>query len=302
MPKYIFLDTWLLDDYTKADKVDTLAVFIARNQYTVVISSLLLTELYNEKWEGEGEKERGWRIVNFLSGQQYVIAHPEAIWQQEFQSYPNHVKRLPIEPDLDHIPTIPRAQALLRFLRRDQIFLDMGKDIATWATGYKDAKTSWLADAAAVIEDGITSGELIRDGKGHVTARDDALKQQYLFRLDMRLCEGISYDGSHISDDVLQPYIEGVFRDKILLRAVRLTSLAFWYQYVGFDPTFRPKQGGSDLGDILYTSFIPWCATYTTDSKFIAAVRQAAVEAKCTSCKILSRDDIDRELRNAHRR
>lgn len=118
----------------------------------------------------------------------------------------------------------------------------------------------------------------------------------------MRLCDGITDGDSHISDEILQPYIEGVFRDKILLRAVRMTSLAFWYQYIGFDPVARTKQVDSDLADITYTSFVPWCVAYTADRKMIAAVRKAAVEAKCTSCKILDRDDIDRELRNVRRR
>ena len=263
MPKYIFLDTWLLIKYTRPDIVDSLAKYIKQNQYTIIISSLQLGELYNEEWQEQDEQERGARVVRFLSGQHCVVVDPASIWRHEYLTYPNRLSRMPIELDLAKVPNISQAEALLRFLRRDEVFLKMGKDIAAWAKGYGAAKEGWSTDKDSIIEDGVNGGELVRDGKGGFRARDDAMKQQFLFRLDMRGLEDISPAELGASGYSLNRYIDGVFGKGILLRGIRLTSLGFWYKYIEFDPTARPKETGSDLGDIYFMTFIKRCGVKT---------------------------------------
>jgi hypothetical protein len=299
MPKYIFLDTNILSDYTKKDQYKALSDFVRRNGYTVIASSLLLTELYNEGWEGGDENERGARVVRFFSEHQCVIADPTAIWQREFFTLPDRLKRMPVELELDHIPHVPRAQALLMFLRRHQIFLDMGKDIAEWANSYRGAKygsatekgrdedKGWLGDKKRILENACNQGYLQLEADERYTVLE---RDQFLISLDLRL--RLNADAV-VSDVELQAYRTGLPQ----IRAVRLTSLAFLYKYIEYDPQSKPSDDGSDLGDIYFMAFLPWCAVYTTDKNMVATVRRAALEARCTSCKILGRRDLAAELR-----
>jgi hypothetical protein len=287
MPKYIFLDTNILSDYTKKHKFNALSQFVQRNDYTIVVNSLLLVELYNEGWEGGDDDERGARIVRFLGSQHCVIVDPMKLWHHEFSALPERLKRMPIELDLDCIPDLPKAHALLNFLRRGQIFLDMGKDIAEWANNYSAAKQGWLSDKQRIIENGCNQGHLQLEADGRCTVLE---RQQFLASLDLRL---YPTEGGKVSDTEFHRYLTGLSH----MRAVRLTSLAFLYKYIEYDPQAKPRDDGSDLGDIYFMSVLPWCAVYTTDKNMLATVRQAALEAKCTSCRILGRKDLDSELR-----
>jgi len=47
MTQYLFLDNWVLSNYTKGEKLHSLARFIQENKYTIAIDSLAFVELYN---------------------------------------------------------------------------------------------------------------------------------------------------------------------------------------------------------------------------------------------------------------
>jgi hypothetical protein len=299
MPKYIFLDTNILSDYTKKDKFIALYDFVGRNDYTIIVNSLLLVELFNNGWEGGDDNERGVRVVRFLSSRHCVIVDPMKVWHDEFTALPDRLKRMPIELDLSHIPHVPRAQALLKFLRRDQEFLDMGKDIAEWANNYAEAKygsvvskgrdkdKGWLGDKQRIIDNACSQGYLRFEADGRYTMLE---RDQFLISLDLRLLPIL---GPEPSESEMNHYLRGQQQ----LRAVRLTSLAFLYKYIEYDPHAKPNDDGSDLGDIYFMSILPWCNVFTTDKNMLATVKRAAVEAKCTSCRILGRKDLDSELR-----
>lgn len=288
MPKYIFLDTNILSDYTKTEHVNALSAYIRRYDFTIIISSLLLIELYNEGWEGAKDKdeERGLRVVRFLSGEHCVIADPMDTWNSEFAALPEKLKRLPIRLDLDKMPRIPREKALLMFLRRDQVFLDMGLDIAEWATTYSTGKDGWLGDTKRIIENACDQGYLQRDGNDRYTVLE---RDVFLASLDMRLVD----DFAQLPEDEANRLLGNLHQ----LRAVRITSLGFLYKYIDYDRGAKTADYGSDLGDIYFMSVIPWCAVYTTDKNMLEIAKKSANEAKSMGCKIIGRKDLEIELK-----
>jgi hypothetical protein len=75
MPKYLFLDTWTLSDYTSVEYVQRLANFIKSNGYTIIFNGIAMTELYNPGWANGGIEERGARAVRFLNDQHLCWLH-----------------------------------------------------------------------------------------------------------------------------------------------------------------------------------------------------------------------------------
>ncbi len=226
MPGYIFLDTNILSDYTKKENVTALSAFVRRNEYTIIINSLLLIEIYNQGWETATDKdeERGARVVRFLSREHCVVVDPMDLWHSEFAALPNRLKRIPIQLDLDRMPHIPREKALLMFLRRDQVFLDMGIDIAEWAAKYAGAKKEWPGDTKRIIENACNQGYLQREESDRYKVLE---RELFLASLDMRLAP----DDAQTSDDRFNLYLGNLS----LLRAVRLTTLGFLYKYIEYD-------------------------------------------------------------------
>jgi hypothetical protein len=278
-PRYVFLDTWVLQDYTKPAWRQRLADFIARQGFTVVTTSLLLTELYNEGWLSGGPNERGARVADFLASEHCVIAHPHTIWQAEFAAFPDQLRQLPIELDLDRIPGVPRAQALLMFLRRDPIFLSMGKDIREWANSVAQKKAMWPGAVNAIIRNALAQDYLTRDAKGRLVTRD---KEVYLTTLDLRLLE----DGD----------INRYLGRSALLRSVRLSSLVFWRRYVEPERGRQYQPMPSDGADIENISLMPYVAACTVDTKMLPTVRLVADDADC-SCEVLSKQELEAALR-----
>src|SRR6266487_6626991 len=115
MPKYIFLDNWVLSDSwvpsgaTKEDKPRLLAEFIRRNNYTIIINSALLTELYNPGWEAASEAERTLKAVHLFSQHPCVIVDALQVFAAEIAAYPAQSYQLPIALDLADLPVQHRA-------------------------------------------------------------------------------------------------------------------------------------------------------------------------------------------------
>jgi hypothetical protein len=291
MPSYIFLDTWALIDFTKPDRAPLLAGFPARRHYTVILTSSLLTELYNSEWQGRGEKERVARIITFLNTQHCVIVDPFHIWRAEFEMYPRLLAAPRLELDLDAIPGVPRGEALLRFMRRDQVFLDMGKDIAAWAASYERLKRDWPTDMKGILQNACDHEYLHRDRRGrYANVGDD--KALFLASLDMRTYHDLR--PAHLRT------VPGDFESLAIgsprLRGVRLTSLAFWYKYVEVGVGRTAQVRGSDIGDIYHATLMPYCDVFTVDGKMEHVIKQATSETSGL-CRILTHGTLDAAIR-----
>lgn len=279
MPSYVFLDTWVLEEYTKEGWRQQLSNFLDSHRYTIVITSSLLTELYNEGWPSGGPSERGARAAAFLARQHCVVADPYKVQQAEFAAFPKLLREMPIELDLDGIRSLPREQALLRFLRRDDIFVQMGKDVHVWADGMARAKAEWPATVTAIIENALMQGVLLRDAKGHFVTPN---REVFLTSLDLRLLEGGNID----------PYLGRA----ALLRRVRLSSLVFWHRYIDPRPNHRFQAMPSDLADVHNISLMPYCNAITVDTKMLPTAQLAAEDAR-SDCKILGKRELEDALR-----
>src|SRR5258708_15209947 len=117
MSKYIFLDNWVYSLLTNEDVERRLSAFLKRQNYTVLITSLSLVELYNPGWETEGEKDRMYKVVQFLSKLPCFIVKPENVFSGEIDTYPQPLQEMPIELDLREVPEQHRSQVLLNFLK-----------------------------------------------------------------------------------------------------------------------------------------------------------------------------------------
>ena len=67
MTKYLFLDNWVYSKLHDDEYSHKLASLISMNQYTILVTSSLMAELYNPKWEEAGELDRGINAARFLS-------------------------------------------------------------------------------------------------------------------------------------------------------------------------------------------------------------------------------------------
>ena len=277
----MFLDTWALQEYTQSAWREQLGSFIAGTGYTVVTTSLLLTELYNEGWQRGGPNERGARVTDFLASQHCVIIDPPAIWQAEFSNFPNPLEQMPIELDLDEIPGVQRAEALLMFLRRDPIFLNMGKDISMWARRIAQEKAVWPSSVDTIIKNALAQGYLTRDARRQFVTPD---KEIFLTSLDLRLTE----------DSDISRYLGRT----ALLRSVRLSSLMFWRRYVQQERGQRFQAMHSDVADIEHISLMPYLAMCTVDTKMLPTAQLAANDAAC-SCIILGKRELEAALRHS---
>ena len=105
MPKYIFLDNWVLENYTTQDKVNYLSDFITKNDLTVLITTLLLTEVYHSGWSNhrDPDQERGNRVIKFLTQHPCVIVHPRNVIKREVERFPLTLEEIPIELHLNQI-------------------------------------------------------------------------------------------------------------------------------------------------------------------------------------------------------
>jgi hypothetical protein len=290
MHKYLFLDNWVLSDYTKNGRQEALSAYVNANEFTVVVNSLLLVEMFNPCWEGSVCDDRVSRAVRLLSKHHCVVLHPHAVIRAEIEAYPNRLEQLPADLDLDDIPAEHRATTLLRFLRGDDLFLRQGKDIGQWAMHYRDAKSTWLRDVDRIVEDGRRNG-LLRLGVGARVLGKESHKEEFLRTLDRRHFEPeqIRSRGA----DIITLFLHGTAN----LPAVRFNSLCFWYAYIDVDKRHPLKKQGSDLGDLYQMSLIPYCSAFTIDGHMARVARRAMVETD-HRCVVLSPDELESNLAN----
>lgn len=286
MSAYAFLDTWVLSDYTKPATYDLLSAWIRREGLTVVVTSLSLTEFYNPQGS---HGDRATRVARFLGSHQTCIVDPVRVWHDEVMSYPAPLRALPVALDLERVSAEHRATALELFLRRDTLYLAQGKDVAAWSENYAKEKAGWLAEVERLIDRGVASGLLVRNGEGKLDARASN-KEEFLCSLDRRLAVGQAWQ-LPVQTLVDLMVNAGTAR----LPAIRMSSLAFWHAYVEADAAFPMRRSGSDLGDILHLSLLPYCVVFTMDKNMHRMVQRIARDSR-GSCAVLSRAELEAVL------
>lgn len=288
MRNYIFLDNWALSNYTKDDKQELLSTFIHRNHYTIIINSISFTEMFNPGWQGAKTPDRTIRAMRFLSHHPCVFIYPHTVFKAEIDAFPNRLHELPIDLDLEAIPSKERLPTLLSFLRGDEVFVMQGKDIRQWAKTLNELKANWLNDVGHIIERACENGTLVRDKKGRFKDLQP-YKEKFLAALDRR-----HFDPEQIRG--LGPQVINLFLDETAkLRAVRMNSLCFWYAYVDEDKSFPTKKSGSDIVDFYQISLIPYCAVFTVDNPMFRLVTRILSEVGC-SCEVLNPSSFNAKL------
>lgn len=291
MPKYLFLDNWALSDYTKGESRSKLSEFIRRNNYTILIDSLSFTELYNPGWKKAVGPDRTARAAELLGQHSCVIVDPQKVWRAEFEAFPAKLEQIPVELSLDDLPN--RALILLRFLRRDKLFLQQGKDVAQWAARYESVKSNWSQDVAHIIEHACKTGALARDARGKFVNLD-YYKEAFLRTLDGRHLE---HHFNLQERENLQVSMEDVKNGVgAQMPAVRASSLYFWHAYIATDRAFTMKRRGSDIGDYYQMSLMPYCSAFTIDTTMDRLVNRVLVDMGC-QCQVLNRERLDSQIR-----
>lgn len=283
MAKYIYLDAWVLSQCIHASYAEQLASFIQKNEYTIIINGFLLTELYNPGWEHGGERERGASIVRFLEKQHCAIIEPEKIWNEEAAAFPGQLTSPPINLDLDTIPLKERGDAILSVLRRAQELLANGIDIKTWDECVKVEKGRWLVSVEKILAKGVLQGQLVLTKQGRYQAVDTDTRGAFLCSLDRRLPQTTGNIQFYIADNTSEAC------------GIRFSNLCFWHRYVDPPPNALPSKQGSDLGDILQMSLLPYCHAFTLDTKMKPTVALALKEA-FYPCQLLTQRELGQEL------
>jgi hypothetical protein len=292
MSKYVFLDNWVLSDYTKPDRLPYLSDYIKNNHLTVIIDSLSLTELYNPGCANASGDDRTSRATTFISKHSTIIVDPIQLIRAEIQNYPDPVQSLPVELDLKNMSEEDRKQSLAQFLHHDTSFLQQGKDIRTWANSYEKAKSEWLDSIEKIIDHAVQAGALTRDKTGHFRQSEEE-REAFLVTLDRR---HFSYFDDREREQLATKVVELFMGATSKLPATRATSLYFWYAYLQIDKTHPISRAPSDLGDFYQMSLIPYCEVFTTDNKMQWLSQRIADETSSNSCKVLNKANLDREI------
>ena len=290
MTKYLFLDNWVLSNYAKGESLHPLSQFITENDYSIAIDSLSFVELYNPGWEAAGENDRGAKAVDLLAQHPSVIVDPVKIWKSELESYPRRVETLPTELNLDQLPQPHRAKTLLMFLHRDNMFVEMGKDIVVWSANYGRLKKEWLGDVDTIINHALTIGTLKKKNGKFVDLPN--LKEGFLKSLDARhLAEYYDNHKNHKLRITMSDMAAGASKK---LLSIRASSLCFWFSYVDIDRGFLPKRRGSDIGDYYQMSLLPYCRMFTVDTTMYRLAQRVAREMNL-ACKIVDYKMLENE-------
>lgn len=291
MPKYIFLDNWVLSDYPQEDKQYLLSELIRAKNYTILINGLSAAELYNPGWQQAEDNDRTVRAARFLSQHSCAIVRPERIFKSEIESFPARLERLPVELSLDDLMSQHRMPALLSILRGGDFLIEHGIDIKRWAADYNSVKATWLKDVERIIESARNSGVLTRDKNGQFIDLEKS-KEEFLVTLDRRHFGYFSPEERQGLGTKIVDLAMGATKS---LPAIRFSSLCFWYAYVDTDKAYTMKRKGSDIGDFFQMSLIPYCSAFTIDTTMYRLAYRAMTEAHY-ECQICDRKELDAVL------
>ncbi len=290
MRKYFFLDNWTLKLLAGKNFRHKLLEFILNKGYTILLSSLSLVELYNPGWASAKGNDRTKNAARFYSDLPCVIVDPQTVWDQEIRNRLEALDTLPIQLNLEQVNKNSRQEALLRFLRRDTLFIQQGLDIQKWSYEYKAVKAGWLSNVNRIIDKACIDGNLCRNKKGKLINLS-SFKELFLFSLDLRHCEP-EYINEILNHQVQQRSGGAPVR----LSAVRLSSILFWYSYVDVDPANRMKRSGSDIGDMYHLSLIPYCSAFTADKTMFRMLKRIREPAVPLDCRVFTKPFLEKAI------
>ncbi len=291
MPKYIFFDTWAVGLAAEEEYRHRFREFVQTNGYTVLLSSLSLVELYNPGWSGAQGRERAERAAKFYASVPCVVVDPKDVWDAEIANQLDVLDALPIRLHVGELDQGVRAEAFLRFLRRDKLFLDQGLDVEKWSNTYHASKQTWLSDVSRILDAACQAGNLQRNSKGEFVHLPSD-KERFLFSLDLRQA-----DPANVTRILSHQVAQRSSGTHSRLGAVRLSSLLFWYLYVDIDNSNRPKHGGSDLGDIYHLSLLPYCSAFTADRAMYGMLQRIKEPIAAIACSVMTKPMLERALR-----
>jgi hypothetical protein len=139
MSPYIFLDNWVLSGYTKGEAANHNSAFIRSYDFTILVDSTSLLELYSPHWSNAPSIDRTRTASQFLADHSCAIVDAQELIFAEIRAYPDRLSQIPIGLQLDDNQWPARSDALLMFLRRDPWFVELDKDIGLWVQTYEAA-------------------------------------------------------------------------------------------------------------------------------------------------------------------
>jgi hypothetical protein len=281
MDKYIFLDNWVFSRLLDDSFSSRLSGFIRKRNYTILLTSTLLTELYNSKWQEAGDRDRGLKTVRFISKHASVIIDPKKVFDSEYLHFPKGLNIIPVELDLKTIEDELRPETLLGILRRDPLFLNQGRDIEKWNNGLNEIKRTWLTDAKRIMDHALQNGVLKQDQKGEIIV-DVAAKEIALTSLDLRLSDNPDTD-SFLSKASTRKNKMGKLPR---LRGTRIVSLCYWYTFIEIDKANKLRQQGSDIVDHYHLGLIPYCSAFTLDTNMSRLLEYVAKDIDISRCDL----------------
>ena len=291
MKKYIFLDNWVLSDFTRTDKRDMLSDYIQDNGLSILINRATVAELYNPGWQHSKVNDRGARVAEFIAQHPSAIIHPDRVFQSEIDNYPSQLTNLPIDFDLNILPSNHKAPVLLMILRRDESLLKEGIDVTKWVDEIQVFKTSWLSDVENIIDKACKKGVLTRDGKGRFINLEGE-KENFLRFLDRRYFTPEMITTMDIRKN-FKLMFEGATAN---LPAVRLSSLFFWFAYVDIDKHQLLARKPSDIVDFYQMSLIPYCSVFTVDTSMLRLINRIKAHISYP-CEILDQHELEHKLK-----
>jgi hypothetical protein len=291
MDKYIFLDNWVFSRLSDTSFYNHLSSFIEKRNYIILITSTLLTELYNSKWQEAGDRDRGLKAVSFISTHPSVIVDPKKVFDSEYIHFPRNLNIIPVELDLKIIKDEPRLETLLGLLRRDPLFLKKGKDIEKWSNGLNEIKRTWLTNANQIIGHALQNGILKQDQKGEFIV-DAAAKEIALTSLDLRLSDNPDTD-SFLSKASTRKSKTGKLPR---LRGTRIVSLCYWYTFIEIDKANRLKQQGSDIVDHYHLGLMPYCSAFTLDTNMSRLLDYVSKDVDISRCYLYTPRTLDEAI------
>ena len=291
MESYIYLDTWVFSLRTDPPDFSRLSRFIGEADLTILVDSLTLTELYNPS-HTYSANDRAVAASQLLGLHPSAIVEPLDVILAELYAYPRQLPALPISLSSTEVASHLRGEAILMFLRRDPVFLALGKDVAEWAAQYADEKASWLGSVDAIIDHASSTNLLAKRPDGTI---DPALsnKEGFLQYLDRRYLRP-EYHGAASQEEraSLTAHIaELALGATAALPALRLTSLMFWFAYVDVEQSSRTRKADSDIGDIYKAALAPYCTFFTTD-KTMARILARATQNLALNTSFLGPRDL----------
>lgn len=289
-PRYAFLDTWVFSLLRDPGAEGRLTKLLRSGRYTVVLTSLSFTELFNPGWKTLSGSDRIATAARFLARLPCVIVNPRKVFEGELAADLSPLRKLPVELDLAQLSPETREPVLLALLQRSDVFRSQGHDVERWNDNYGLLKRTWLADVDRIIQSACDNGYLRRDPRGRFVGLE-ACKELFLLSLDLRLAE--SSDIDHIVAAVIRRRASG---QQLRLTSVRTTSLCFWYSYVDVDASSRTRRSGSDIGDFYQLSMLPYCRLFTTDSTMRRVLLRIREPVAPTDCVVLSKRELEAEL------